>query len=1045
MSSIETSTPRVGGLGSSRSDASLVPGGAVGPSQLHAAPQLPGGLSRPSKRSGTADSDATAQREQRGTEERLPADMTYKRSRSYDDSAREAPSQRAGAVDRHYRSRPDATPSHPGGVNTAALAAISERTRRERDVLVSETAGSARAGAWRDSDRLHRDDFQSRGDDHRSSRGDSDFRSSRAGDDSRHARPPSPRYSERREHEPRHSARREHDGSTSHDRFTADTARVGVKASAASVSAGNPTPSSTSTSAPAHRASGAASRFGPDVRPSPLTSVAARAAAETPAQALAQTPGGAVQRSLAASTLTLPSGAGGGSAHAREPFDRGRSVSVVGRVLRGGWDTVEERAVGAGDDADAVWDAAERAASLRGGARQDPLNATGASVATAALARKQQPQAQRNNSGTAAGGADDAEADASFDRSYYDADEASLTAPSVGDTGDETAGGLFVASARATAVAAEVARARARGDGKLRGMSARKSALHADQTAWETNRMRVSGAGYSDAAAAAAASNVADDDEEEAARVHLLVHAVKPPFLESAGAAASALALPGVAGAGGVGSTTAGSASSSVSAAASTTAPASTGPVLTVVSTVRDPSSDIAQSAKRGSAMLRRLREEHERKKVLVGGQRFWELGGSKMGSIVGVGGGPDAAAAAADAAAGPGAEEAARVAAALDADKAAGVARDVTAADGIDDPAAASAAVDYRADSRFADKMKAMGPGSSQATSAFATTNTLAQQRAFLPVARVRAELLRVVAENNVVVIVGETGSGKTTQLTQYLVEEGFAGPGRGIVGCTQPRRVAAMSVAARVAEEVGCELGGAVGYAIRFEDVTSEKTVIKYMTDGVLLRCVGYDTCCVTSHPRAPRATPKAHRYTPPCLRRPCSESLREPDLDSYSAIVMDEAHERSLHTDVLFGILRGVLARRRDLKLIVTSATMDSERFSAFFGGVPVFRIPGRTFPVEKLYAKSVPDDYVEAAVKQVLAVHLSYPPGDILVFMTGQEDIEATWCVVGLGTRTLVRQAGSGRTWLHCALGARVPTRTSCSSLCPSLQRGARNAR
>ncbi|KAK7232343.1 Pre-mRNA-splicing factor ATP-dependent RNA helicase [Aureococcus anophagefferens] len=153
-------------------------------------------------------------------------------------------------------------------------------------------------------------------------------------------------------------------------------------------------------------------------------------------------------------------------------------------------------------------------------------------------------------------------------------------------------------------------------------------------------------------------------------------------------------------------------------------------------------------------------------------------------------------------------------------------------------------------------------------------------------------------------------------------------------------------MSVAARVAAEVGCDVGEEVGYAIRFEDVTSERTVIKYMTDGVLLR-----------------------------------ESLREPDLGGYAVVVMDEAHERSLHTDVLFGILRDVLRRRRDLKLVVTSATLgDAGAFAAFFGGAaPVFAIPGRTFPVEKYFAKSPCEDYVDGAVKQALAIHLSYPPG------------------------------------------------------------------
>lgn len=133
-------------------------------------------------------------------------------------------------------------------------------------------------------------------------------------------------------------------------------------------------------------------------------------------------------------------------------------------------------------------------------------------------------------------------------------------------------------------------------------------------------------------------------------------------------------------------------------------------------------------------------------------------------------------------------------------------------------------------------------------------------------------------------------------------------------------------------------------MGYAIRFEDCTSEKTLIKYMTDGVLLR-----------------------------------ETLREDDLDQYSAVIMDEAHERSLNTDVLFGILKKVVARRRDFRLVVTSATLDATKFSNFFGSVPVFTIPGRTFPVDVLWSKTPQEDYVEAAVKQAIAVHLGAYPG------------------------------------------------------------------
>lgn len=204
--------------------------------------------------------------------------------------------------------------------------------------------------------------------------------------------------------------------------------------------------------------------------------------------------------------------------------------------------------------------------------------------------------------------------------------------------------------------------------------------------------------------------------------------------------------------------------------------------------------------------------------------------------------------------------------------------------------------------------------------------------------------------------------------------MEEGY---GKfGLIGCTQPRRVAAMSVAKRVSEEVAAsvkesgseftkkdELGGTVGYAIRFEDCTSEETMIKYMTDGVLLR-----------------------------------ESLNDADLNKYSCIVMDEAHERSLNSDVLFGVLRKVVARRSDLKLIVTSATLSAETFSDYFGGAPVFRIPGRTFKVETYFSKSVQEDYVMAAVKQTMQIHFNSPPGDILIFMTGQEDIEGTCSVL-----------------------------------------------
>ncbi|KAK7397968.1 DEAH-box ATP-dependent RNA helicase prp22 [Neonectria punicea] len=234
-------------------------------------------------------------------------------------------------------------------------------------------------------------------------------------------------------------------------------------------------------------------------------------------------------------------------------------------------------------------------------------------------------------------------------------------------------------------------------------------------------------------------------------------------------------------------------------------------------------------------------------------------------------------------------------------------------------------------------------------------TSMSIKEQRESLPVYAFRSQLIKAVHENQILIVVGETGSGKTTQLTQYLAEAGFANDG--IIGCTQPRRVAAMSVAKRVAEEVGCKLGEEVGYTIRFEDVTSPSTKIKYMTDGRLQR-----------------------------------EILVDPDMKQYSCIMLDEAHERTISTDVLFALLKKTLKRRHDLKVIVTSATLDADKFSAYFNECPIFTIPGRTFPVEILYSREPESDYLDSALVTVMQIHLTEPKGDILLFLTGQEEID-----------------------------------------------------
>ncbi|MDX1380396.1 MAG: ATP-dependent RNA helicase HrpA, partial [Xanthomonadales bacterium] len=235
------------------------------------------------------------------------------------------------------------------------------------------------------------------------------------------------------------------------------------------------------------------------------------------------------------------------------------------------------------------------------------------------------------------------------------------------------------------------------------------------------------------------------------------------------------------------------------------------------------------------------------------------------------------------------------------------------------------------------------------------------------LPITAHREDILAAIANHQVIIVAGETGSGKTTQLPKLCLEAGRGT--RGLIGCTQPRRIAARAMAERVAEELGTELGGAVGYQVRFRDRSSADGYVKFMTDGILL-----------------------------------AESLGDRYLDAYDTIIIDEAHERSLNIDFLIGYLKQLLPRRPDLKLIVTSATIDTEKFSQHFGGAPVVEVSGRGYPVDILYQPLAGEgdrveeaeprddrDLYRAIAEAVRRLGRIDPLGDILVFLSGEREI------------------------------------------------------
>ena len=227
------------------------------------------------------------------------------------------------------------------------------------------------------------------------------------------------------------------------------------------------------------------------------------------------------------------------------------------------------------------------------------------------------------------------------------------------------------------------------------------------------------------------------------------------------------------------------------------------------------------------------------------------------------------------------------------------------------------------------------------------------------LPVSQRKAEIQKLLSEHQVIVVAGETGSGKTTQLPKMCLELGFGN--LGMIGHTQPRRIAARSVAARIAEELNTELGGLVGYKVRFNDQIGDDTQIKLMTDGILL-----------------------------------AEIQNDRFLNQYSCLIIDEAHERSLNNDFILGYLKQLLPRRRDLKLIITSATIDVERFSKHFNNAPIIEVSGRTYPVEVRYRPVVEEDDQDQLQGILNAVDelQAEGRGDILIFMNGEREIRDT---------------------------------------------------
>ncbi|CDR96012.1 DEAH box RNA helicase, putative [Babesia bigemina] len=539
-------------------------------------------------------------------------------------------------------------------------------------------------------------------------------------------------------------------------------------------------------------------------------------------------------------------------------------------------------------------------------------------------ARHGADRAANGDSGPAKSTGRDAVYDRILDHMWYDRDDESFLMQNNYDEESQT----YLADQEAKRQAQLPGGKSQLGQGKQQMRGSLSFQKHIDTSLWELSRIRQGGAGSRLSTLEMQGLNASNMHKDEVKKI-VLVRSVIPPFIYDSLRKETRDALD-----------------ASVAAGDNTFNHIYNKFLNQNISVIKDVTSDIAQMAKKGSAILRQLKEESERNASRV---RFWDLEGSKLGALLHLDDTKPATASIRDSA-------------------------------GAGDPSKGGT----NSNSKYAQHLGEEDlPEDEMEQKLKEYKSKLQNTREQLPVFKCREELLSYIGEFQVMVVVGETGSGKTTQLAQFLYEAGYSK--RGVIGCTQPRRVAAVSVCQRVASEMGSRVGDLVGYSIRFEDLTSKNTAVKFMTDGILLR-----------------------------------ETLMDPELDRYSCIIMDEAHERSLNTDVLFGILKSVVARRRDLRVIVTSATMDADKFSKFFGNCPIYKIPGRTFPVRVEYMRSMGNDYVESAVDKCVSLHISEGPGDVLIFMTGQDDINATCELLDMKLYKVMMSSNSNDLQPFCVL-------------------------